>query len=269
MAKTAVAVKEETAVAVAEDSGFEQFAGLGTTNITAEDQTIPRMGILEKMSPETDKSEGAYIPGAEPGMILDKLTGELTSGEDGVTFIPCHYEVVWCEWKPKSAGGGFIGQYPADHPIKDTTTRSATGTDVLPNGNELIKTANFFGILVHPTDGPQYRLIGMTKTKLKKARKWNTIIMSSTERGKNGFYTLPIMSQKYRLRTTTEKNDKGSFNNWEISKIGKLDLSNPEEKELFSMAVAFAKAVGAGEVKAAQDDENAIPRGPVHDDVPF
>ena len=43
---------------------------------------------------------------------------------------------------------------------------------------------------------------------------------SLTAQGKNGTYTLPMMSHKYKLGTVAESNDKGSWFGWDINKTG-------------------------------------------------
>ena len=92
-----------------------------------------------------------------------------------------------------------------------------------------------------------------------------------TAQGKNGPYTLPMMSHKYQLSTVAESNDKGNWFGWEINKVGPISLTDAEEANVFEMAVAFAKSVKAGEVEVKETappepkDKGAAP----DDDVPF
>ncbi len=88
---------------------------------------------------------------------------------------------------------------------------------MLPNGNILTNTAQFFVLLLHPEFGAQRALIPMSSTQLKKARKWLTQAQSMTAKGKNGIYILPLMSQVYTLSTVPEQNDKGNWFGWDIS----------------------------------------------------
>jgi hypothetical protein len=126
--------------------------------------------------------------------------------------------------------------------------------------------------MMHETLGPQRCLITMSSTQLKKARKWLTQMQSLQAKGKNGMFTLPMMSHKYRLRTVEERNDKGSWFGWDITREGPLDMA--EEADLFEMALSFAKSVKAGEVKVKEEmgDENfgkSSPRSQDDDNVPF
>ena len=107
----------------------------------------------------------------------------------------------------------------------------------------------------------------MASPQLKKGRKWLTQAQSLTAQGKNGLYTLPLMSQVYKVTSVPEQNDKGSWYGWEIARERSLDLSNQGDKDVFDMAVAFAKSVKAGDVEL-NDGSNHV--GTDSDDnVPF
>lgn len=268
MSKNAVAVKEEKSTAVAIAADFEAFAGMGMEQATTEDLSIPFLRILAQLSPQVNKRDGAYVEGAEPGSIYNTVSNEAYSGEDGVMVIPCYYSRKYVEWKPREKGGGFVGSYGATDPIVNTTYRDDRGNDVLPNGNLLTNTAQFFVILLHPTLGPQRCLITMSSTQLKKARKWMTQMQSLTATGKNGnLFTLPMMSQVYKLRTVEERNDKGSWFGWEISRVGPV-----EDKNLFNLAVEFSKSVAKGEVQVKEEhgrEESSRPSHADDDSAPF
>lgn len=250
MAKNAVAVKaQSTAVAVAEE--FEQHAALGMDQVRPEDMSIPFLRILAQLSPQVNKRDGAYVDGAEAGMIYNTVANEAYDGEAGVLVIPCYYNRRYVEWRPREKGGGYVNSYDVDDKIVNTTFRDDRGNDVLPNGNLLTNTAQFFVLLLGDDGMPQRCLITMTSTQLKKARKWVTQMQSRTAMGKNGMFVLPMMSQVYRLRTVEERNDKGSWFGWEISHERSLDLAN--EKGIFDLGVAFSKSVRAGEVKVKEE----------------
>jgi hypothetical protein len=206
------------------------------------------------------------VPGAEPGFIYNTVANEAYNGEEGVTVVPCYYNRRYVEWRPREKGGGYVASYPATDPIVNRTVRDDRGNDVLPNGNLLVNTAQFFVILMHPENGPQRCLITMTSTQLKKARKWMTQMQSLTATGKNGnLFTLPMMSQTYRLRTVEERNDKGSWFGWEISRTGQV-----QDKSLFNLAVEFSKSVAKGEVEVKEDQgRDDVRAAPVDDEAPF
>jgi hypothetical protein len=270
MAKSSVAVVEtnNTALATTDLSGFEEFAGLGTQEITAEDMAVPFLRVLAQLSPQVNKRDGAYVKDAEPGMIFNTVANEAYSGDDGVLVIPCYTNTRYVEWKPREKGGGYVGSYLGTDPIVDTTRKDDRGQDILPNGNLLSKTAQWFVLMLHPENGPQRCLITMSSTQLKKSRSWLTTTQNIMGKGANGrTFVMPIMSQIYRVKTTEERNDKGSWFGWDIVRERQLDIKAEEDAELYQMAVAFSKSITAGEVKVK--DEHPDTSSDDHGNSPF
>ena len=167
----------------------------------------------------------------------------------------------------KREGAYVEGADMPDDPYCSTATRDERGQDVLPNGNILTNTAQFFVLLLHPELGPQRALIAMSSTQLKKSRKWLSQMQALTAKGKNGIYVLPMMSQVYTLTTVAESNDKGSWFGWEVVRDRQLELDT--ESDLFDMAVAFAQSVKAGEVKVKQEQEVEVKTADLPDEGDF
>lgn len=257
-----VAKKNNTDLAVA---GFEQFSAVGFEETRTDDMSVPFLRILAQLSPQVNKRDGEYVDGAEAGMIFNTVSNKVYDGEQGITVIPCYYNRRYVEWAPREKGGGYFGNYKPDDPIVNTTTKNERGEDILPNGNLLTNTAQFFVILLDE-DGPQRCLITMSSSQLKKARKWVTQMNSLTAQGANGTFTLPMPSHRYRLGTVAESNDKGSWFGWDISKIGPLDLAT--EQGLFDMAVEFSMQVKNDEVQVKETAPMET-ASPAHDDAPF
>ena len=57
--KNEISDKKNTDITVS--SAFMEDAGSGLENIGAEDVTIPRLKILQAMSPEVNKHDGKYV----------------------------------------------------------------------------------------------------------------------------------------------------------------------------------------------------------------
>ena len=267
-----VAKTATNALATANDfSGFEAFANEGLESVSAQDLSIPYLRILAQLSPQVNKRDGAYVQGAEAGMIYNTVENAAYSGEDGVPVIPCYYRRVYVEWKPREKGGGYVHTYGVDDPIVKTTYKDDRGNDILPNGNLLTNTAEFYVLMLDKDGTPKRCLITMTSTQLKKARKWLTQMQTNTARGKNGsMFVMPMMSHVYTLSTVEERNDKGSWFGWEIAKDHVLDLSSGDDAAIFEMAVAFSKSVKAGEVKVKQEEDTHASSKTVEDfDAPF
>lgn len=253
MSKNELTVKKETALA--NYSGFEEFAGGGFSEVRTEDLAIPFLRVLAQLSPEVNKRDGKYVDGAEAGMVFNNVMNRAFSGEEGVLVVPCHYNRRYVEWQPREKGGGYVGSYEPEDPIVRTTTKGSKGEDILPNGNLLTPTAQFFVLFLHE-EGAQRALIAMTSTQLKKARKWLSQMESMKANGKNGLYTLPMFSQIYRLRTVEERNDKGSWFGWVVARERSLNMEDADDAGLVKIAVDFARGIRSGEVKVKDSGES-------------
>jgi hypothetical protein len=124
------------------------------------------------------------------------------------------------------------------------TTKSGT-KDVLANGNEIIKTANHFVIILG--DRPEKALMSLKTTQLKTSRGWNSLmdnemIISKTS-GKS--IPAPAFSRVYKINSVENT---GNFT-WHGMTI---NLVKPvENAEIYSMAKDFNLALHKSNVAAA------------------
>lgn len=244
---TEVAQKQATNVALQDQ--FLAEAGAGFEEASAASYAIPFLQILQSGSPQCKKSEGAYIKGAEEGMIYNTVTQELFDGEEGVLVIPCHYTQRFVEWQLRESGGGFVKEHlPGEAP---STVKDEKGRDIASNGNAIVDTRNHY-VLIKGADGSLTpALIAMSSTQLKKSKQWMSKMQGIKIKGPNGFQPAPMMSRVYKLTTIAENNDKGAWMGWRIELAGLVD--DPAE---FQEALSFRAAVKAGSVKAAQQTED-------------
>jgi len=84
--ENAISEKENTSVAV--PSAFIEDANSGLETLTAEDITIPRLKVLQAMSPEVMKSDGKYVEGASAGDIINTVTGKLYTNDNPLVALP-------------------------------------------------------------------------------------------------------------------------------------------------------------------------------------
>ena len=78
---TELDLKQETNVVKFDPSIILEDAGTASENMTNDDMLIPRLRILQALSPQVSKADGAYIKGAEAGCIFDNVTNEFIDGE--------------------------------------------------------------------------------------------------------------------------------------------------------------------------------------------
>jgi len=253
--KTNNAVTEKVAAGALSINMFEADANKGVDNLTHEDLALPFLKILGQLSPEVNKRDGKYVQGAEAGMIYNSVTGELFDGEKGIQVIPCHYKLEYIEWQDRGEGSGApVAIHPSYSDIMTKTTRGADYKDRLPNGNYIEKTASHFVVINSNT--PSTALIAMKSTQLKISRKWNSMMASIKMKGKNGMFTPAFFSHTYKLRTTQQSNDKGTWFGWEVSKIGPV-----QDAALYQQAKSFADSVSKGDVKVKHGESNDSAKG--------
>ena len=240
--------KRENAGALATNL-FEADANQGAENIAQEDLALPFLKVLGQLSPEINSRDAKYIKGAQPGMILNTVTGDYYDGEKGINVLPVFYKRQYIEWQDRGASmGAPVAIHEVDSDLLSKVTRDKSNKDRLPNGNYLENTASHFVILMGDT--PTTALISMKATQLKISRKWNSMMMGIKMQGKSGLFTPPTYSHIYNLKTVQQSNDKGTWFGWDVAKVGPV-----QDKAVYDIAKNFAVRVGKGEVQAKHGTE--------------
>ena len=228
---------------------FEADAGQGL-NMTQEDLALPFLKVLGQLSPECNKRDAKHVEGAEPGMIINTVTGEVYDGVKGIDVVPVHYKRQHIEWQDRGESQGApVKIYDAGDDLP-STTRDKFNKDRLANGNYLENTASHFVVILG--DSPTTALLSMKATQLKVSRKWNSMMMGLKMQGKNGLFTPPTYSHIYKLKTVQMSNDKGTWFGWDVSTVGPV-----QDKGVYEIAKNFAASVSKGEVQAKPETEES------------
>lgn len=236
-----VAVKENTAMACA--INFEMDAGAGMEAAKAADFAIPFLGVIQSLSPQRNKQKSEYIPGANEGQIFNSINGELFDGEEGITVLPCKMVRTWIEWNVREEGGGLCAIHESPDGIQ--TVRDDRGRDRVIDengemtGRQLSDTFSFYVLAQTKAGTWNEAVINMSSTQLKKAKRWNTMIMQNLSTSANGVsFVLPMYSTFYHLTTVPESNDQGAWHGWSIAKGGMI-----EDEALYSKGKRFSESV--------------------------
>ena len=249
----AVTTAKETAVSTDVMDDIFEFAGEGTSFDSSEMQ-IPFIRLLQPLSPLLNKKKAEFIEGASSGDAFNNVTGQYWDGEKGINVIVCFQTTKYLEFVPRDSGGGFKGEInPASHLLQQTSRQGSK--EILPNGNELVKSDQHFCLVVEEDGSYQPAVIDMKSTQLKVSRRWKTqIAMQKIKNPATGqMVTPPVFATMWNLRSVEESNDQGSWSNWQVEKVGLL-----EDRNLFIEAKTFRDSIAAGEVKAAPEmDESA------------
>jgi hypothetical protein len=161
-----VAKKQEAVPAFLKDAMNDNR---GNENVGQDDLIIPRLCIIQALSPEIKKKDPAYIEGAEQGMLFNSVSRKLYG--NSVTVIPVMYEKPYLLWKDRKLGGGFGGSFK-------TMAEANEAIVALPaneqDGWEAVDTPTHLCLLVD--EGFQEIAIPMPKSKAKVSRQWNSMI---------------------------------------------------------------------------------------------
>jgi hypothetical protein len=276
------AEKENTQVAVRSVADMmEEDAGAGFEGADRDAYAIPFITILQSGSPQVKRSDGAYIKGAEEGMLFNSVTQEVQSGEDGqgLLVVPCYFTRRFTRWGARKLGGGLKGEYSPSDPIL-ARCRGEGGSEVgfggrlLPDdkgefhadtSDVLNDTRTHYVLVLRKADGTLATTLeeaasfspavtSVTSTQIRKSRLWMSKMNDLKLRRRDGsIFTPPMFSHAYRLTTVPEKNDQGSWYGWKIDLVGQV--TNPD---IYMGGKQFRDAVKAGEVKTQPLTEEAI-----------
>ena len=227
------------------------FAGEGAVFDSSEMQ-IPFLRIAQALSPQLNKKKPEHIEGISSGDMYNTVTNEYFDGEEGGTVVPCYQTTKYLAFIPREQGGGFQGEIPANDPILTRTERQGS-KEILPTGNELVKSDQHYCLLLSSDGSFQPVVVDMKSTQLKVSRRWKTqIAMQKIPHPKTEkLITPPVFATSWKLTTTEESNDQGTWANYQIAKVGLLD-----NRDVLLEAKAFRDSVAAGEVKAVKDPDH-------------
>lgn len=201
MSKKEVAVRKQNELALSGQvpEFLQQYGAVGNESVGVEDIVIPRLGLIQQLSPEVDDSDPKFIEGAKPGDFFNSLTRELYQSPVSVVFVDRKKEFT--VFKKRSAGGGFRGSFLSEAEAKATIAAGDEPADQM----EIVETATNFGLILDEVGHVRSEIvIPMTSTKLKVDRQINSMIrLRGAARFASVFY----------LESTKEKNDKGTFYN--------------------------------------------------------
>ena len=267
MADTAVVEKKEAGLPANIMNDFAAFAGEGMDSISTDDMQIPFLRILQPLSPEINKTDAKFIKGASAGDLFNTVTGQTWDGDKGCIVVPCGYTVKFLEFGRRESGGGFFGEINPNDPDIANTQRDGAA-EILPSGNELVRSAQHLVMIVDPETGvTQQAICDMKKTQLKVSKRWNTQLKMVKYQGPNGMFSPPMWGTAWRLSVVGESNDKGSWYNFAVENVQPTEVP----QSVFAEAKEFFQSFRAGEVKTAAGTADEVSSTPsdMSDDVPF
>lgn len=220
----AKALAKRKQAAVPAELDVESMAGAGFETADQSAYIIPRLYMLQDLSPQVKKKSDVFIEGAKPGMFFNSVT-KLVSAE--LYVVACMYRRTFVEWKPRDEGGGFIAEHLMIDPSWTKQQRGPWENDKV--GTIINDTRNFY-VLCSPDIGkdrvpvePSRIVISLTASALKTAGEWMTQMSEKKGQKSDGSrYTLPMFSSVFKLSSMERSNDDGYWYGWRIEDTGVL-----------------------------------------------
>ena len=250
--------------------GYEADRGAGYENQSSDDISVPFIEILQSQSPEVQVDDGPRA-----GTLINRTTGEIWPGKDGVAFVPSTTSHELVEWVPREKGGGIVASYSLNPGSVDPFAENIRKTQPLgkyvhpDNGNDLIETFYVYGIFVEG-DQSHPAVLAFSSSRIKDYKDWmfraRAIVITLLNGRK--LTKLPLFSHRYRLTTVAKENTKGKWYGFQV----RFDGDNaeaariPPNDDLYLMAKALCEDVAAG--RKAADTSSAGTRDEVVDGAP-
>lgn len=207
----------------------------GNEEVGTDDITIPRIGLIQDLSPQRKKTEPEYIEGAEEGMLFNSVSQQLYGEE--ITVVPCYFRREYAIWKDRKAGGGFRGSFPTEDEANLALSELEDGDQC-----EVIETAQHF-VLIIKTDHVEEAVVSMSKSKMKAHRQLNSLVrMVEGDR----------FAHTYRMQAVPATNNAGeSYFNLNFKHSGWVT-----DPDIYHRGEALYEAVKAGKKDVVRDAQD-------------
>jgi len=263
----------KTAIAI--DDELMGMSNMGAENVTSANVLIPRLVILQALSPQINKKKAEFIDGAELGDFCNVATGDIY--KEQILVVPCHFATAYIEWTKNR--GGLAANHQENVKILEKTVKNDKNENVLPNGNIIQETAQWYCLL---QDGGTWSRIffPLKATNMKHSRKWMTLCRSESVALPNGEqWKPPLFWRSWKLIIVDDSNDQGDWATFRPEKGEEIMALDPT-KQLIRMCKLFYEDIRANLVKPdieqQQDEGGPIIDGSVNKggdvtnkDIPF
>lgn len=270
-AKTDVVEADPKAGAVGAAMDYSEFGFSQERDLGQDELQIPFLNLLQSNSPVVEEES---IEGAKAGRFMNSVTQELT---DRIGIIPVLNMKVFVEWVPRNRGGGFVGAYQPSDPrvVEALKANSGSSRDLkVDDGdgdrNELQETFQVYCVTfdLETCEPTGFAVLACNSTKISAYRQWMTSLDLIVPK-------VPRKVVRTRLESKKQKNEKGSFYNFQFMPYGenwKRSACSPEENRDLLLAISdFDKKLQAGMVSVdyAQQDGGTGGTDASGSDMPF
>jgi len=209
----ALEVQQPAGALVAYDLPEEDF-GTGHEGRRKEDNVVPMLNILQSKSPQVEEAQKARDLSVCAGMLRNTLTGQIYDPtKQKIELAIGFYRTTINEWIPRTSGGGFVGERPADDPEYKMASQKirVEKKKLVPrvpieNGNELVETLTMFGAIRVDGGDPEPIAVPCWSTKLKHAR----VITQALQNFRLKSGTQPVNPAYFAIGVATAEEKRGN-----------------------------------------------------------
>jgi hypothetical protein len=233
----------------------DELAGMNTglENVSSRDLMIPRLTILQALSPQLNERKPEFIPNAKVGMFCDTAVGECYTE---MLLLPCYFATVYLEWAPRATNKGLVHNHGMDASIKQKCKADGKGRLMLENGNYVAETATYFALNI--TAGGRRSFLPLSSTQLKASRRWMTLITNERLQRSDGTeFQPPIFYRSWKASITHESNSQGDWFGWKFephSTIFELDPTKNLLREAKDFLEQARSGLVQGDLSSFADD---------------
>jgi hypothetical protein len=240
MTKKTTEVSTQVNMIEAERPDWLEKGNEGSESVTVSDMILPRIDVIQALSPQIKKNDPAFIAGAEQGQIFNTVTGTIYG--DSVLFIPVLFRKEYVLWKLRKFGGGFIGAFSTEREALDVL-----GDLQSQDEYEVVETHQHFVTIISDS-GTEEAVFSMAKSKLKVSRALNTLIQIA---GVDRF------AKAYKASAVEASSPKGDF--WSL----KVAAAGFVSRELYDRCKELCSMIKSG----AADVDRTVPEDAAHGHV--
>lgn len=238
---------------------YAEDAGVGMETISNDEVIVPRIALLQSMSPAVKKKGADYVEGAEEGMFLNRVSQKLYSGEEGMTVIPLNIRQTLAEFQSREDGGGYVADHSDNLELWDRTPYDEQkGGKFTENGTRLVKSFEFLVCIVEESGELSPALINFASTQYKKGKQWfSQLRQLQIKLDNNKMINPAVFYSTYTLRSALESKDSNTWMGFKITrKCNTVDLDNG--MDIYKFCRDFSKSYLKGEVKVQQETTDQV-----------
>ena len=257
-----VAVKEDKVPAKVD---WTEDAGLGLEDAAQDEFKLPLIKILYSSNMPDGIEKTVTGTDVVEGCVFYQTSENAYDGKQGFFAVPCMYKRSFNEWQEMDEGNN---RPVAVHKEKPLGLTKNGNKDVLPNGNYVEDTGNWF-ILILDKDRNviDQGMVTMKSTQKKKSNEWLQKIKSNTLLVDGKPLNPPMYKCIYRMNVTRQESNKYKYFGWLIKFEDYLDYN--KDIQSLTQSRKFAHFAKDFNIYYDSRDELEEPSKKSTDKVPF